>query len=497
MLLTLTNVTYCYEDSPVIALPPLSASFPVGWTCVVGANGSGKSTLLRLAVGELLPLGGTIHSPAPGVYCAQPTDEPPPAADDFAVDWAADAMRLRAILGIQDDWLWRWDTLSHGERKRLQIAVALWQRPRILAVDEPTNHLDAPARELVASALATHDGIGLLVSHDRDLMDSLSTQCLFLGAGGAVMRPGSYSAGRAQEELERETAARERETAKRDLSRLHGEAADRRTDADRAHALRSRRHLDRHDSDGRARIGAAIISGKDGQAGRLSAQLDGRMRRAQERLDGTRVEKLPAGDIWIPGERSRRAVVAAIGPGTIPLGPERELVIPALTVGASDRIAIIGPNGMGKSTLVRTLLASTPLEAGRVLAIPQEISVAESATVLAALKGLPEARLGEVLAIVARLGSPPERVLGGGATSPGELRKIMVALGVLGSPHLIVMDEPTNHLDILSVEALEEALAGCPCALVLVSHDARFVEHLTTMRWTLVEERGATRVQVW
>jgi ATPase subunit of ABC transporter with duplicated ATPase domains len=87
------------------------------------------------------------------------------------------------------------------------------------------------------------------------------------------------------------------------------------------------------------------------------------------------------------------------------------------------------------------------------------------------------------LSLVARLNSDPDRILSGDALSPGELRKIMLAQGVLQEPQLIIMDEPTNHLDLQSVEALEGILADCPCALVLVSHAAPFLDAVTTVRW--------------
>ena len=89
------------------------------------------------------------------------------------------------------------------------------------------------------------------------------------------------------------------------------------------------------------------------------------------------------------------------------------------------------------------------------------------------------------LAAVACLGSMPQRLLESGQLSPGEVRKLILALGLAREPHLIVMDEPTNHLDLPSIECLERALSACRCALLLVSHDAPFLERLTTTRWDL------------
>ena len=98
-----------------------------------------------------------------------------------------DAIKLIAELHIDSGWIDRWKSLSHGERKRAQIAVALWLDPVVLAVDEPTNHIDADARKLLREALRNFRGVGLLVSHDRELLDELCGQCLFIDPPEAVM----------------------------------------------------------------------------------------------------------------------------------------------------------------------------------------------------------------------------------------------------------------------------------------------------------------------
>lgn len=498
MLLVLDQVSFSYDVSPVDALRPVTASLPPGWTGVVGANGIGKTTLLRLVSGELIPLTGSISRPGDAVYCAQPTDAPPVLLDEFALDWGAEAGRLRSVLHIGEDWPYRFGTLSHGERKRLQLAVALWRRPHVLAVDEPTNHLDESARAFIRDALGSFDGIGLLVSHDRELLDTLAERCLFLERSGVTVRPGNYTAGKVQAQLEAESAAHERESAKRELARLREVASRRRIEADRSHAMRSKARIDPGDRDAKGRIDLAVFTGKDGQAGRLSSQLGSRVKRAEERLGAARVEKsLGGGGIWLPQGRSRRDVVAELPEGVLPLGPQRVLHVPELRVGPTARIAISGPNGAGKSTLTRALLAGARVDADRVLVIPQEVAPTEAEALMAELHGMTEGERGAVLAIVARLGSAPERLLSAAVPSPGETRKLMLALGVLREPHLVVLDEPTNHLDLPATEALEDALAECPCTLVLVSHDRRFVERLAEERWRIdIEDSGHSVLQM-
>ena len=122
-----------------------------------------------------------------------------------------------------------------------------------------------------------------------------------------------------------------------------------------------------------------------------------------------------------------------------------------------------------------------------VIDIPQELEEGARSRVVEDVRALSPADRGRVLSTVAQLNSDPDRILEGGRTSPGELRKLMLAEGILRHPQLIVMDEPTNHLDLHSTEALERALAAYPGALVLVSHDRRFLSACTDRTW---EVRG-------
>ncbi|MDY0087504.1 MAG: ATP-binding cassette domain-containing protein [Coriobacteriia bacterium] len=485
MFLTFSGVSFAYRNAVTPILDDLSFSLPNGWTGVIGANGQGKTTLMRLAAGELTPVSGAIQLPGHALYCAQATEKPPALLSDFSQDWGADASRLRSILQIDDDWPWRFDSLSHGERKRLQLAVALWHRPYVLAIDEPTNHLDIEARSWVTQALEDYEGIGLLVSHDRSLLDALVGQCVVLEHGGAALRSGNYTEVHERIDQERLAAHRYRRNAKQELSRLTQEATRRRTEADRDQSKRSRRRIDPKDHDAKAKIGFAILTGKDGHAGRLSSQMKGRLARAQERLAETRVDRETRADIWIDGEHSARAILAELGPARLPLGGTRVLEVPYLTIGPKDRIAVVGPNGVGKTTLLNSLISCLRLECDRVLLVPQELSQVQAADEIRELKLLDSASRGLALSIVARLGSAPDRLLDGETPSPGELRKLMIARGVRSGPHLLVLDEPTNHMDLLATEALEEALAAYSGALLLVSHDPRFIERLTDVTWEI------------
>lgn len=161
----------------------------------------------------------------------------------------------------------------------------------------------------------------------------------------------------------------------------------------------------------------------------------------------------------------------------------KDLSFNELYIRPEDRIGITGGNGCGKSTLIRHMVAAMGPDENGICYLPQEIDLAEAVEKIAAIKKLPNERLGKIMILISRLGSRPDRLLETKRPSPGEIRKILLAEGMSRHPHIIVMDEPTNHLDLPSVEALEDALLECPSALLLVSHDLKFIEAVTRKRW--------------
>lgn len=181
----LDHVSFSYPGQLTPLFEQLDLTWSPGWCGIVGANGAGKSTLLRLVAGLLSPDSGRVYAPG-ALYCAQRVEALGTLRDEVLQCWGSDAMRIRAILELDEEVLWRWETCSSGERKRWQVGHALMRNPEILLMDEPTNHLDAEAREAVRAALDAYHGTGMLVSHDRHLLDALTTQTLWIEGDGEV-----------------------------------------------------------------------------------------------------------------------------------------------------------------------------------------------------------------------------------------------------------------------------------------------------------------------
>ncbi len=145
------NVSFTYDTLPDTLFTGIDLSVEKGWTGLVGPNGSGKTTILKLAAGRLEPGTGRVI-------------------------FGGEAGRLLGMLGIKADWIDRWESLSHGERKRMQLGAALRRSPDLLAVDVPTNHMDLLSVECVEDVLSTVECALVLVSHDLRFLDNLADE---------------------------------------------------------------------------------------------------------------------------------------------------------------------------------------------------------------------------------------------------------------------------------------------------------------------------------
>ena len=263
----LRDLSFTYPHAPVALFSALNVHFTPGFTGVLGVNGSGKSTLLKLVGTLLQPTSGTIEGNTDVVYCPQSVRSVPPNLSVFLDSWDRHAIRLRDQFQIDPDVSAPiyWSDFSEGERKRMQIATALWCNPRILLLDEPTNHIDIQARKLLMECLNYYRGIGVVVSHDGDMLDTLCRRCVWLEAIQVKVYPGDYSTTLAQRELDQQSARSLREGLLRKHKRRKQEIARKQQHAGNEHARRSKRGLASKDSDAREKINRARLT--DSKAG--------------------------------------------------------------------------------------------------------------------------------------------------------------------------------------------------------------------------------------
>ncbi len=483
----LSHVSFSYSSAvPVI----VDATFDLGpgWTGLVGANGVGKSTLLSLVAGDHPPDTGSVIVEPVGlapVLCSQRVDDLTDDISAFAEAWDRDAIRLRAALNLDRSDLGRWRTLSPGERKRWQIGTSLAKDPDILLLDEPTNHLDTEGRDLLVSALRTHRGCGVVVSHDRSLLNDLTTRTLRLTRGTVELWNGPYEVAHHEWTARAAQRAEMLEKMKADQKKLSRRLDDqhRKTAHQDAKRIRERRAAGKHDLDTRGT--AASYKHERGQktGAQTVATITNSMRDLRADIDAAAIEKEVGGAIAFDFAPANKEYLIRYA-GSVTAG-SRRLFDVDVAIRRADRIRIAGPNGIGKTSLLDHLVEAAAIPADRVLLLPQETSAAQGRAWLAAVAALPSAERGRVMSIVALLGSDPGALLASEQPSPGEARKAALALG-LGTPKwLLVLDEPTNHLDLPSIERLETALTRYKGALLLITHDDALAGEVTDTIWTV------------
>ncbi len=479
------DVRPLFEDADLQLLP--------GWTGVVGPNGAGKSTLLSLLAG-LLPLraGRVSFSPERPVVrlCPQRVEALDAHTRRLAADPPPHAHRILGELGLWEGQLQRWSTLSPGERRRWQVGAALAAEPHVLLLDEPTNHLDADATEWLLRALGGYRGVGVLVSHDRGLLNRLTTRTVELdGKGGVREFPGPWGAARAAWDAEREQRAQERAEAKAAHRKAARSLQDARQARSAAEASRSAGHRmkNKHDSDARSLLADFRAEQAEKRLGKAQTAATRAEARTAEAVEALRVEKALGRDLFADHVPCPRPVVLRLEADALRVGEASDAVDLVagplrLYVARTDRIHLAGPNGAGKTTLLRALLDGSEPREG-VLYLPQELGSAQMDAALTRLRALPREARGRVLQLVAALGVEPEHLLRTAHPSPGEARKLVLAEAMAGGVHALVLDEPTHHLDLPSVERLEALLRQWPGALVLVTHDAELAARTCTTRW--------------
>ena len=461
---------------------------------VAGENGGGKTTLLRLAAGELEPDRGVVRVEPPGalvVLCPQTVEALSEDVRTLAAAGDGEAIALRDRLGLDPASLDRWRSLSPGERRRWQLAAALHRDPDVLLVDEPTNHLDADARARVTAALSAFRGLALVVSHDRAFLDAVTRGTLRVHNGRVDVYTLPWSRARAAWEQEARAQGDERQARKAEhaaaMKKL-AEARDLRASAD-ANRSSGRRMKDRNDHDARSAGAKFLVGRAEKRFGKLVGARRSEGERAAEAIPTFEGERAVGRSVFVGYEPAPRPHVLRIEAEVVRAGEAPLLRDVRLAVGRTARVHVAGPNGAGKSTLVRALLAASQLPSERLLHVPQDIDSAAAARLLADVRALgPEAR-GRTLSLVAALGLDPDRLLASRAPSPGEARKLAIAIGLGKRVWALVLDEPENHLDLPSIERLEAALAAFPGALVVVSHDDVLASRLTTERWLVASGR--------
>jgi ATP-binding cassette, subfamily F, member 3 len=486
---------------------------------LIGANGSGKSTLFKLLVGEITADSGDV-SIGDGIRLGHLTQDPKFTPGSTVIDEAelafkelhdlahklrdlehamaeeqGDALqktldkyqhlqhefdlgggyvwhhKLEAtLLGVglgRETWEQAVETLSGGQRSRLALAQLLINAPDVLLLDEPTNHLDLAAIEWVETYLEDFKGAVILISHDRFLLDRLTTRIAWLTQAKIKSYPGNYTAFTQQRELQELSQQRAYEEQQADIEK-------------QKEFIR--------------RFGA----------GQRSKEAKGREKRLNRLLISDQViqQVEQQKKIHLKISTDQRAGDRVLAVRELSKSYDQKQLWQSLKfeVKRGERIGIIGPNGSGKSTLLKVLLAEEDADDGEVRwganlnigyydqrldLFDPENTVYEEISSGREEKGLQALR--DVLALMLFRGDDVEKPVG--LLSGGERARVRLAQLLLDAPNVLVLDEPTNHLDIASAEALEGALNGFQGTVLCVSHDRYFLDR-TAQRLFVLQPPG-------
>ena len=454
---------------------------------LVGRNGSGKSTLMKIMAGQVEPDSGMVVIP-PGKSVGYMEQDPDMSGCETLGDFAAlgldhgELYRVeRAGEGLKFDPARPVATASGGERRRAALAGLMAREPDLMLLDEPTNHLDIEAIQWLENELKSTRAAFVLISHDRAFLRELTRATLWLDRGVMRRQEKGFSAF----ETWRDAVWEEEDMQRHKLNRLI--KAEARWAVEGISARRKR-------NQGRVRALRALRAERAAQIGR----------------QGT------AGLALDSGPQSGKKVIEAKQISKT-FGAARIIHGFSLTVQRGDRVAFVGPNGVGKTTVLKLLLGQTEPDSGTVKhGTNLDIAVFDQTreqldpnmSLWESLAGDPDMRVsGQADQVMVR--GRPRHVVGYlkdflfdeaqarapvRALSGGEKARLLLAKLMARQSNLLVLDEPTNDLDVETLDLLQEVLDDYDGTVLLVSHDRDFLDRVAT---TTVAMQGDGRATVY
>ena len=462
LLIEANNIKKYFGDRLVLDIDDLKI-YSEDRIGIVGRNGVGKTTLINILTNRLAPDEGFVKLYGSYSYISQ-LEEP----DNKSISG-----ELASKFGIEPIWN---DYMSGGEKTRFKLANALDDNSMMLFADEPTSNVDMEGIQLIEEMFEEYKGTLIVISHDRNFLDKLCNKILELEDGKIKIYNGNYTDYKNQKLLERERAEFEYEEYIKEKKRLEGVIIDTKQ------KIKSIKKVPRRMGNSEARLH------KMGSQ-KSRANLERAVKNVKKRIEHLEVKERPKVDprIKLDVQHSTELHSKIIIEGkniNKSFGDKIIFKNAEFNIYNGSKIAFIGPNGCGKSTLIKMILDNNHTikiaKGAKIGYFSQDMSILDNN--LSILDNVMESSIyPESFArlLLARLLFRGEEVYKNvNVLSGGELVKVSFAKIVLQDINLLILDEPTNYMDIDALEVIEETLKDYDRTLLFVSHDRRFVDSI-------------------
>lgn len=487
----INHLTFAYEGSYDNIFTDLNAQIDTSWKLgLVGRNGRGKTTLCRLLLGQYQYSGSILMPVRCEYFPYQVQDSSANAwqiADQLGVEYQPWQLERECrLLGLGDELLERsFATLSPGEQTKLLLAVMFLRENSFLLIDEPTNHLDMDGRRKVGRYLNSKSGF-ILISHDRDFLDSCVDHIMAINKNSIDIQQGNFSTWEANKQQQDNWEQAQNDKLQRDIKRL-------------SQAAQRTQHWS--DQVEKSKFGSSNSGSKvdRGYIGHQAAKMTRRAKAIANRQQAALAEKarllkdIESNDPLklVPASyHSQR--LAELEQVSLFYGEKEICHDLSFTIEQGDRIVLLGPNGCGKSTIIK-LLAGEKIRysgtfrrgSGLIISyLPQDTSFLQGS--LDAF--IAQYHLDETLfkAMLRKLDFPRSHFAKDMADySGGQKKKVLIAKSLCEQAHLYIWDEPLNFTDIISRIQLEEMIQTYAPTMVVVEHDASFCRKIATKKIVL------------
>jgi macrolide transport system ATP-binding/permease protein len=486
-LITAKGIKKYYGDRLIFAFDELEiqATDRLG---IVGVNGSGKTTLIEILAGRIKPDQGFVKHTGSFAYIPQLAREDSPASAAVSPEM----MSRLFIGGVQEEHA------SGGEEMRLKIAQAFSEKAALLFADEPTSNLDLESIGILRGMLQSWPGALVMVSHDQDLLNECCNRILEIEGGKVTLFPGNYREFKQEKERQRAFQQYEFEAYRKEKARLEVAVINA---ANRAASVKK----------APKRMGLSEARLHRREATEAAEQISKQANAIKTRLEKLAVKEAPPEEpdvkmafAGLPKPVSK--TLLHLSGVTLAFGKRVLLEGAEVCIPTGSRTAIIGPNGCGKTTLLRWIKENSARtrdypkndisndfyqpSTGEVKVAPgvgfswfeQDFSILreDKSALQNVMDGIskPEWMVRTVLGRLLIKGDDAHKPIG--VLSGGERCKVCFAKLLLSGANLVMMDEPTNYLDLYSMEALGRLLTEWPGTLIFVSHDQAFVSRVAT-----------------